>query len=70
MTHHHEGGFAEGQAREEHHPEDERGAFAQAPDRPDHDHEGSFAEGQEQAERHREDEQHGDFAKGQEREGS
>jgi hypothetical protein len=61
--HDHEGSFAEGQEREEHHPErEERGRFAD--DMEEHRHEGTFAEGQEGEEHHPEREQHGDFAEG------
>jgi hypothetical protein len=63
--HEHEGTFAEGQEREEHHPEREaRGRFAD--DMEEHRHEGTFAEGQERDEHHAERERHGDFAEGQE----
>jgi hypothetical protein len=64
--HAHEGSFAEGQEREEHHPEQERrGEFAE--EHEEHQHEGSFGAGQETEEHHPEGERHGDFAEGQER---
>jgi hypothetical protein len=67
--HEHEGSFAEGQERSEHHPEREpHGDFASEEDRPEHRHEGSFAEGQETQEHHPEGGPHGDFAEGQEEE--
>ena len=63
--HAHEGTFAEGQEREEHHPERERrGEFAEDAD--EHQHEGTFAEGQEREEHHPEAGRHGDYAEGQE----
>lgn len=63
--HAHEGTFAEGQEREEHHPEHERrGEFAEDAD--EHQHEGTFAEGQEREEHHPEASRHGDYAEGQE----
>jgi len=63
--HVHEGSFAEGQEREEHHPEREhRGEFAD--EGGEHQHEGSFATGQEREEHHPEAGRHGDYAEGQE----
>ena len=63
--HEHEGSFAEGQERDDHHPEREgRGRFAE--DETEHRHEGTFGSGQEREEHHAEREQHGDFAEGQE----
>jgi hypothetical protein len=65
--HAHEGTFAEGQEREEHHPEQERrGEFAEehAGDE-EHQHEGSFAAGQEREEHHPEGGRHGDFGEGE-----
>jgi hypothetical protein len=67
--HGHEGTFAGGQEREEHHPEHERrGDFAEgAEEESEHMHEGSFAEGQEREEHHPETGRHGEYAEGQER---
>ena len=63
--HTHEGTFADGQEREEHHPEaEQRGEFAE--EHAGHQHEGTFAEGQEEEEHHPEGSRHGDFAEGQE----
>jgi hypothetical protein len=60
-----EGTFAEGQERDENHPEQERrGEFAEEHD--EHQHEGTFAAGQEAERRHPEGGRHGDFAEGQE----
>ena len=61
----HQGTFAEGQAVEEHHPEDEPdGEFARGQQRRKHEHESDFAEGQAETERHPETEKPGDFAEG------
>jgi hypothetical protein len=62
--HHHEGSFAEGEETEEHHPEEEKGSFAEGQEEEMHRHEGDFAEGQEEEERHPEDSTHGDFSRG------
>lgn len=65
--HEHEGSFAEGVEREEHHPErEDRGRFAESGEEGGHTHEGSFAEGVEREEHHPEDERRGSFAEGEE----
>ncbi len=66
--HQHEGTFATGEERTEHHPErEDRGSFARGEAKDEeHRHEGTFAEGQEREEHHPEGERHGDFAEGQE----
>jgi hypothetical protein len=63
--HEHEGSFAEGEEREEHHPEEEKRDFAEGQEDEHHEHEGTFAEGQEGDERHPEGGPHGDFARGE-----
>jgi hypothetical protein len=67
--HRHEGDFAEGQEREEHHPEaTTHGDFAEGQEKgtPDHEHahRGGFAEGQDRG-RHPEDEPQPDYGRGQ-----
>jgi hypothetical protein len=64
--HEHEGSFAEGIEEIEHHPEREKGDFAegQAEEESEHKPEGTFAEGVEEAERHPELDTKGDFAEG------
>ena len=60
--HEHEGTFAEGQEREEHHPErGPHGEFAEGLEDTGHAHEGTFAEGVEREEHHPEHEGHGSF---------
>jgi hypothetical protein len=66
--HEHEGSFAEGVEEAEHHPEGEKGDFAEGEEESEHKHEGSFAEGIEDVEHHPEDETKGDFAEGLESE--
>jgi hypothetical protein len=58
--HRHEGSFATGTEKTEHHPEheDEKGHFA---DETGHVHEGTFAEGQAETEHHPEREASGRF---------
>ena len=66
--HQHEGSFASGRERSEHHPEDEpEGSFGRRSGAPESDHEGTFATGSESVEGHPEHGTHGDFAEGQER---
>jgi hypothetical protein len=67
-SHEHEGSFAEGVEEEAHHPEREKGDFAEGEGESEHRHEGSFAEGIEDVEHHPEDETKGDFAEGLESE--
>ena len=67
-SHEHEGSFGEGVEESEHHPESEKGDFAEGDEESKHRHEGSFAEGVEDVEHHPEDEKKGDFAEVQESE--
>ena len=62
--HEHEGSFAEGIEEIEHHPEREKGDFAEAEEESEHRHEGTFAEGIEETEHHPERHTKGDFAEG------
>jgi hypothetical protein len=62
--HEHEGSFAEGIEEIEHHPETEKGDFAEGEEESEHRHEGTFAEGVEEAEHHPELDTKGDFAEG------
>jgi hypothetical protein len=64
--HEHEGTFAEGVERDEHHPEREgKGRFARRGEEGGHVHEGAFAEGVEREEHHAESERRGRFAEGE-----
>jgi hypothetical protein len=63
-THEHEGSFAEGVEETEHHPELDKGDFAEGEEEGEHRHEGSFAEGIEETEHRPEDHTKGDFAEG------
>ena len=65
--HRHEGSFATGVEKTEHHPErEEKGHFAEGEEEGEHVHEGSFASGVETAEHHPEREHGGGFAEGEE----
>lgn len=66
-AHEHQETFAEGQARDEHHPEEgPKGDFAAGQDQKPPQHEGTFAEGQARDQHHPEHEHHGRYAEGQE----
>ncbi len=59
--------FAEGQARDEHHPEKRpRGDFAKGQDEKSPTHEGTFAEGQARDEHHPERDSSGRYSEGRE----
>ena len=63
--HEHRGTFAEGQAVEEHHPEEaSRGDYARGQDLDAHAHEGTFAGGQANDDRNPERDGHGRFSEG------
>jgi hypothetical protein len=62
----HEGSFGSGEEETEHHPERDKGDFAEGGEEHGHRHEGSFAEGVEETEHHPEREGRGTFAEGEE----